>query len=228
MRRLIGIIALLALLAGCGGSGSDRAASLATRPAAGATGSTTAKLPPGAVGPVDTAGQAAEGPAATEASPGEPPKGPEASGTLSATDQTAVRSTVAAYITALDRHDSARVCALLAPGSMPLPQLPRRRSGCAGSLRASIGVRPRDGGPAWRRTTLVEAKVERLGPDRARVSATVTHHFSDRKYVSVEDDVIYVERRGTGWLVAKPSGTLYRAVGYSQPPLRAFEPPAGW
>ena len=71
-------------------------------------------------------------------------------------------------------------------------------------------------------------KAEDLGDDHARVSATVTHHFSDRKYVSVEDDVIYLERVGGRWLLAKPSGTLYRAVGYREPPLRAFSPPAGW
>jgi hypothetical protein len=56
----------------------------------------------------------------------------------------------------------------------------------------------------------------------------VTHHFSDRKYVSVEEDVIYLQRVGRRWLLAKPSATLYRAVGYAQPPLRAFSPPAGW
>ena len=64
--------------------------------------------------------------------------------------------------------------------------------------------------------------------DRARLTTTVTHHFSDRKYVSVEDDVIYLERIGGRWLLAKPSATFYRAVGYPQPPLRAFSPPAGW
>ena len=71
-------------------------------------------------------------------------------------------------------------------------------------------------------------EVERLGDDRARVRATVTHHFSDRKYVSVEDDVIYLQRVGGSWLLAKPSATFYRAVGYAQPPLRAFAPPPGW
>ena len=50
------------------------------------------------------------------------------------------------------------------------------------------------------------------GPGSA---ATVTHHFSDRKYVSVEDDVIYLQRVGGRWLLAKPSATLYRAVGYA-------------
>jgi hypothetical protein len=71
-------------------------------------------------------------------------------------------------------------------------------------------------------------KAEDLGDDRARVSATVTHRFSDRKYVSVEDDVIYLQRLAGRWLLAKPSGTLYRAVGYREPPLRAFSPPPGW
>jgi len=71
-------------------------------------------------------------------------------------------------------------------------------------------------------------KPEALGDDRARITTTVTHRFSDRKYVSVEDDVIYAERVGGRWLLAKPSATFYRAVGYSQPPLRAFAPPPGW
>jgi hypothetical protein len=99
---------------------------------------------------------------------------------------------------------------------------------CRSSLRAAIGTPPRGGAPAWRKTTLVEVKPEDLGEARARLSATVTHHFSDRKYVSVEDDVIYLERVGGRWLLAKPSGTLYRAVGYPQPPLTALSPPAGW
>ena len=105
--------------------------------------------------------------------------------------------------------------------------LPRRRGGCRPSLRASIGTRPTNGGPAWRAPEIVELKPEALGGGRARVTTTVTHHFSDRKYVSVEDDVIYLERDGARWLIAKPSATLYRAVGYAQPPLRAFST-AGW
>jgi hypothetical protein len=114
------------------------------------------------------------------------------------------------------------------PGALQLGQLPKRRGGCRPSLAASIGTRPRGGGPAWRKTTLVAVKPEDLGDDRARVSATVTHHFSDRKYVSVEDDVIYLQRAGGHWLLAQPSATLYRAVGYPEPPLDAFTPPPGW
>jgi hypothetical protein len=230
MRRVIGTLVVLALIgAGCGGSGggSTRTAAVSGIVPA-ATGPAGAE-PPAAGGETKTAtGGSLGAPAATEASPGTPPEGPNSSGSLSASDQAAVRGTVAAYIAALDGHDAGRLCSLLAPRSLALSQLPRPRSGCLASLRASIGVRPRDGGPAWRKTALVEVKTERLGPDRARAVATVTHHFSDRKYVSVEDDVIYLERFGGGWRLAKPSGTLYRAVGYPDPPLSALTPPPGW
>ena len=224
--------ALVALaLAGCGG-GSDpgetttagTTAATTTRPA----GEITGKLPPGAVKPPDPAEEQAEGPAATEASPEAQAEGPESSGELSAEDRGAAVATVGDYIRALDRHDAPAVCALIAPGALDLNQLPTRRGGCGPSLRASIGARPRGGGPAWRKTTLVEVKTEDLGGGRARASATVTHHFSDRKYVSVEDDVIYLLRDGGRWLLAKPSGTLYRAVGYPEPPLDALTPPPGW
>lgn len=226
-------------LVGCGGGSSETdTAARATTPTSTAAstsapvgvggGDVTAKLPPGSVGPTDTAEEEAEGPAATEAAPEAPAEGPRSSGELSGGNRDSAVATVSDYIKALDRHDAAQVCALLAPGSLDLTQLPRRRGGCRTSLQESIGTDPRDGGPAWRKTTLVEAKTEDLGDGRARVSATVTHHFADRKYVSVEDDVIYLHRVGSRWRLAKPSGTLYRAVGYSSPPLDALRPPAGW
>ncbi len=170
------------------------------------------KLPKGAVEPVDTAEQEAEGPAATEASPESQAEGPQSTGELQGADRSTATAAVRSYIAALDRRDAVRVCALI------------ERGGCGGT----IGARPADGGPAWRHTEIVEMKPESLGDDRARVTTTVTHRFSDRKYVSVEDDVIYLERVGDRWLIAKPSATFYRAVGYAQPPLRAFAPPAGW
>jgi hypothetical protein len=231
MRSAATVAALLALaLAGCGGSGDGdtttkaSTTATATQPA----GVVTGKLPPGAVGPVDTQEEEEEGPAATEASPEAQAEGPEATGELSGNDRSAAVRTVGDYIRALDRHDAAGVCALLVPGAIDLDRLPSRRGGCRASLAASIGTRPRGGAPTWRKTTLVEVKSEDLGDGRARVSATVTHHFSDRKYVSVEDDVIYLHRVGGRWLLAKPTGTLYRAVGYPEPPLDAFTPPPGW
>jgi hypothetical protein len=233
----LGAIAIAAalILAGCGGSHEDdgtRATTAATATAATDTGGgdtrVTGKLPTGAEGPVDTAEEAAEGPAATEASPEASAVGPSSTGGLEGADRSAATEAVRDYIEALDRHHAARVCALIAPGGVDLGDLPRRRGGCRASVRASIGSTPRDGGPAWRRTRIVEVKPEALGDDRARVTTTVTHRFSDRKYVSVEDDVIYLERLGGQWRLAKPSATFYRAVGYAQPPLRAFAPPAGW
>jgi hypothetical protein len=208
-------IAVALALAGCGGSGHrDHSTAVTTAPVSTTTGQAkiTGKLPPGAVGPVDTEEEAAEGPAATEASPESAASGPESTGELEGADRTAAEAAVRSYIAALDQRNAARVCALIEQG------------GCG----AKIGSRPADGGPAWRRTSIVEMKPEALGDDRARVTTTVTHHFSDRKYVSVEDDVIYLEKPGGRWLIAKPSATFYRAVGYSQPPLRAFAPPAGW
>ena len=231
------VAAVAIALAGCGGSGEkgttagrgSAGSSLPVKPSkTDGNRSVQGKLPPGSVGPTDTAEEAAEGPAATEASPEASAEGPAATGDLSSSDRAAVTAVVSDYIAALDRHRAGRVCALLEPGALDLGDLPKRRGGCRASLAASIGVRPRSGGPAWRRTALVEVKAEDLGDERARVTATVTHHFSDRKYVSVEDDVIYLERRGSRWLLAKPSGTLYRAVGYPEPPLRALAPPAGW
>jgi len=197
----IAIAAAALSLAGCGGSnGQDDATRAST-----ATGTTTitaggktitGKLPAGAVGPVDTAEEAVEGPAATEASPEAKANGPQATGQLEGGDRSAATATVRDYLAALDRRNAARVCALVAPGGIDLGDLPRQRGGCRASVGASIGTRPPSGGPAWRHTELVEVKPEALGDERARITATVTHHFSDRKYVSVEDDVIYLERIG--------------------------------
>jgi hypothetical protein len=223
----IALAAAALVLTGCGGGGSEHATTGAATSTAGepiVTAKAEGKLPPGAVGPVD----AAEGPAATEASPESPAAGPQSNGDLSDRDRTAVTAVVTKYIAALDHHDAAGVCARFEPGALALSDQPRRPGGCRSSLQASIGVRPADGGPSWRRTEIVELKPEDLGDGRARVTATVTHHFSDRKYVSVEDDVIYLQRVGGSWLLAKPSATFYRAVGYAQPPLRAFTPPPGW
>ncbi len=229
---LIATAAGSAALGGCGSGGGDSGTRAATESTASTTvtghANVSGSLPPGAVGPVDTAEEAAEGPAATEASPESDAKGPQATGDLEDTDRAAATSTVRSYVAALDDRDAGRVCTLFAPGAVPIGDLPRQRGGCRASLRASIGSRPAGGGPAWRRTEIVEVKPEAIGSNRARLTTTVTHHFSDRKYVSVEDDVIYLERVGGRWLLAKPSATFYRAVGYAQPPLRAFSPPVGW
>ena len=50
-------------------------------------------------------------------------------------------------------------------------------------------------------------------------------HFADRDEVSVEDDVVYLSRTGDRWLIAKPSSTLYRAVGIADVPPSVLSPP---
>jgi hypothetical protein len=226
MRAALIAIAGALALGGCGSGGGETTTTTPTTGAAAITRpSPTTSLPPEAVAPAETHEE--DGAAAIEASPGSPASGPKSSGELPEGDRAAIASVVGAYIGALDRHDAAGVCELLEPGALTRAGLAGSRN-CTRWLAASIGRAPRGGGPAWRRTALVETNVERLSDERARVSATVTHRFSDRKYVSVEDDVVYLQRVGGRWLLAKPSATLYRAVGYESPPLAAFRPPPGW
>jgi hypothetical protein len=166
--------------------------------------------------------------AAPQADPEASPTPPQGSGDVADPERAAITAAVAEYVDTLNHHDAAGACALFAPGALDLDELPRRGGGCEASLGASIGVRPPHGAPAWQRTRLLQARATALDENRARVTATVTHRFSDRNYVSVEDDVIYLERIGDRWLLAKPSATFFRAVGYPEPPLRALSPPAGW
>jgi hypothetical protein len=184
-----------------------------------------ASLPPEATG-TGSKEHADEGASAGagEASPEAPAVGPD-TGELAGIDEEVVTQTVRFYIDALDRHDAGLVCELLEPGALRLSELPVRRGGCASSLAASIGHRRPGGTPAWKRTTIAEIRAVSVEGVGARVTATVVHRFADRKYTSVEDDVIYLRPAGGRWLLAKPSATLYRAVGYPEPPLRAFTPP---
>jgi ketosteroid isomerase-like protein len=206
-------VAMAVAFSACGGSESDEPAAPAT---------TTSSAPP-----VQTQAEPPFDPeAAAEAAPEAEAEGGAEASELPAGDEEAVRAATEAYISALNRGDAEAVCALLEPGALPLSELPVNRGGCGPSLAASIGHRRPGGVPAWRRTEIVEVSAVSVGGDRARVTATVTHRFADRKYTSIEEDVIYLDRDGGRWLIAKPSATLYRAVGYPEPPLRAFTPPA--
>jgi hypothetical protein len=176
---------------------------------------------------IDSVPTDALGPAATEAAPEAPPQGATATSDLAESDQEAVRAVVESYVAGLNGHDAARVCGLFEPGGLPIRELPVRRGDCVASLAPSIGRRPPRGGPAWKRTTVEEVTAVSVGGERARVTATVVHDFSDRRQPSLEEDVIYLDRLRDRWLLAKPSATLYRAVGYAEPPLRAFTPPRG-
>jgi hypothetical protein len=218
-------VAVLVVLT-CGlpacGSGDDDAESPTTAPVV-ETGPASVPQEATGTGSKEHADEGA-GAGAGEASPEAPPVGPD-TGELAGIDEEVVTQTVRFYIDALDRHDARLVCELLEPGVLRLSELPVRRGGCASSLAASIGHRRPGGTPAWKRTTIAEIRAVSVEGVGARVTAAVVHRFADRKYTSVEDDVIYLRPAGERWLLAKPSGTLYRAVGYPEPPLRAFTPP---
>lgn len=163
-------------------------------------------------------------PAATEASPEAAPAGPE-TGSLPEDDRGRVERAVRAYIAALNAGDGDAVCAGLAPGAIGEVKLPAGGADCATSVRASIGYRGPGGTPAWKRTEIAELTAVSVGPNAARVTATVSHDFADRGQPSIEEDVIFLTRSGERWVVAKPSASFYRAVGYPEPPISAFTAP---
>jgi hypothetical protein len=219
----LGLVLIVGLLvaAGCGGSDDDDGRTTTAGPPA----FTAPEQPEDGHQPESVATQDPESDgAAGEASPEASPTGPE-TGELSEGDEEAVSAAIDAYVDALNRRDSAAVCSHFAPGAVPLQELPRRRGGCVGSVGASLGSRPPRGGPAWRRTRVAEVTAVSVEGGGARATATVIHRFRDRKQPSTEEDVIYLTRVGDRWLLAKPSATFYRAVGYGDPPLRALTPP---
>jgi hypothetical protein len=218
MKRTALVIAALLALAGCGGSDDDERS--------GDVGSSPVAAPERAE-PGERTQSVATNPqtgAAGEASPEASAAGPE-TGELSEGDEQAVRASVMAYVDALNRRDPEAVCSRFAPGALRLRELPTRRGGCVGSVGASLGSRPPRGAPAWGRTRLVEVNAVSLEGGGARVTATVVHRFRDRRQPSTEEDVIYLDPVGDRWLLAKPSATFYRAVGYGDVPLSALTPP---
>jgi hypothetical protein len=132
---------------------------------------------------------------------------------------------VRAFVAALDERDGADACALLAPDALDQIELPERRAGCAASLEASIGHRDPRGLPVWEGAEIARVSSVELDGETARVVATVVTRFADRAEPSIEDDVVYLTRAGDGWALAKPSATLYRAVGIADIPPSVLAPP---
>ena len=190
-------------------------------------GTIVAALALGACGSDDGGGEEPsplEDPAVTEASPEAPaPEG--GGGSLSRDEEQAVARATRGYVAAINADDGSAVCATLAAGALEGAGLPREGPSCAASVERSIGHRGGGGTPVWRRTRLHELTAVEVQEGRARVTATVSHDFSDRPEPSVEEDVIYLDRVGEEWLIAKPSASFYRAIGYPEPPLRALTPP---
>jgi hypothetical protein len=127
------------------------------------------------------------------------------------------------YITALDAHDGAALCALFEPGALDALKLPVGR-GCGG-LSQSIGYDPGHGLPQWTQAQL--AGVKDAVPEGGGVRATVTivDHYAGNPQPSIEDDVVFLARSGGDWLIRQPSVTIYRAIGVPDPPPSVLAAP---
>jgi hypothetical protein len=179
--------------------------------------STTADAPTAAV----------EAPELTTTEPPPGSKAPASEEKQTAADQEAgeVEEAVRRYVVAISDHDGALLCERV-EGIADL-DLPVNRGGCARSVSESIGYRDPRGVPVFEKAVVAGApQIEVDGRD-ARATATVVSEFADREEASIEDDVIYLVRRGTEWAVAKPSSTLYRAIGTPDTPPGVLEPPGG-
>jgi len=159
--------------------------------------------------------------------PEDKPSGPAESGAgdprVTELEREAER-TVRAYVAALDARDGERACELIAPGALDELEWPRPRAGCAAALEASIGYRDPRGLPVWEGAQLAQLASLELDGDTAKVVATVVTRFADRDEPSVEDDIVYLIRDNGDWVIAKPSATLYRAIGAEAPPALLAPP----
>lgn len=153
-----------------------------------------------------------------------PAEGPRSDPRLTELEREAA-ATVRAYVSALDSRDGERVCSLLAPGAIEQVELPLPRGDCAASLDASIGYRDPRGVPVWDGAQILELAPVKTEGSKATVLATVLTRFADRAEPSIEDDVVYLTRAAGRWLIAKPSSTLYRAVGVADIPPVVLAPP---
>jgi hypothetical protein len=204
------LAAIVALgVAGCGDDDDDGTTTSPTQPGSADTTTTDeSDADDGAIEPQE--------PAADEGEPSEPRLTP---------DERAAAQTVRAYVAALDDRDGQAVCALLVPGATDAVEFPRDRGDCAASLDASIGYRDPRGLPVWETARVAAVPSVDVSGDSARVVVTTVTRFADRDEPSIEDDVVYLERSADDWLVAKPSSTLYRAVGIAEVPPSVLAPP---
>jgi hypothetical protein len=203
---------VLCALSGCGDSGFPSSTTVTVSLPSTSTTRAPAAAP---TVPAPTASGEPDGTGPAESATGDP--------RVNALEHEAAAS-VRRYIDALDAHDGAVVCKLLAPGAIDAVELPVDRGSCAASLRASIGYRDPRGLPVWASARIRGMRVEVDDPS-AKVVAHITTTFADRDQPSFEDDIVYLTRGGDGWLVTKPSSTLYRAVGIADVPLSVFSPP---
>jgi hypothetical protein len=220
MRRagpaLLAAIALALGVAGCGDDDDDGTATTSpTQPSSGET-TTDAEIPttdePGAN---DDATEPEEAPA-DEAEPTPPRLTP---------DERAAARAVRGYVAALDDRDGEAVCDLLVPGAISAVEFPKDRGDCAASLESSVGYRDPRGLPVWETARVAALPSVELSGDEGKVVVTTVTRFADRDERSIEEDVVYLTRSGDDWLIAKPSSTLYRAVGIAEVPPSVLAPP---
>jgi hypothetical protein len=132
---------------------------------------------------------------------------------------------VRAYVAALNEHDGARACALFVPGALASVDFPRDRGDCARSLSASVGYRDPRGFPVYDRSRVARIPRVAITGSDARVTATIVTRFAEGREPSIEDDLVYLTKRGGRWLIVKPSATLYRAIGVGNIPPQVLAPP---
>jgi hypothetical protein len=166
-------------------------------------------------------------PAAPEATVEEPettPSEDEAQVGGTSEEQRQVERVVRTYVEALNAKDGRTVCELV-PGVAEELELPVRGPSCEASVKASIGYRDPRGFPVWESSEVQRVRSIVVDGSSARVSATVITHFADRGQPSIEHDTIYLENRRHRWRLAKPSATIYRAVGYPDVPPEVLQAP---
>jgi hypothetical protein len=166
-------------------------------------------------------------PAAPEATVEEPettPSEDEAQVGGTSEEERQVERVVRTYVEALNAKDGRTLCELI-PGVDDQLDLPVQGPICEASVKASIGYRDPRGFPVWKSSEVQRVRSIVVDGGTARVSATVITHFADRRERSIEDDTIYLESRRQRWRLAKPSATIYRAVGYPDVPPQVLQAP---
>jgi hypothetical protein len=212
--RTAAIAAIAAVGVGVGGCGDDAEAPATNPP-------TTASEQPAPAEP-DVEPERQQPP------PKDKPSGPAESGDadprLTELERQAER-TARSLVAALNDRDGARVCSLFVSGGLDEVELPERRGDCAGSMSASIGYRDPRGLPVWASAKVARVDVTEIDAASATLTVTVVTEFADRGQPSIEDDLVYLSRDGDRWRIAKPSSTLYRAVGVADVPPSVLTPP---
>lgn len=134
------------------------------------------------------------------------------------------------YIAAIDAGDGATLCRAVA-GDLATELRPAIKQGsCADRVGGSIGYEDPRGFPVWEGTTLTGVDRVALGPEarQARITASIVTDFRDRAEPSIESDIAYLAKQGGSWILLKPTGALYRAIGKPEPPPSVIAPPSGF